>query len=103
MASTYDKVKIHEALELLEAAAAEEKSELTAMIGDGYDSLKEFVGTLGSDVQREVTSAYKAGKTKVRAAACEVDSHVHANPWAYIGCSAALGLLVGFLVSRGRK
>jgi len=103
MASTYDKVKIHEALELLDAAAAEERSDLRDMIGDGYDSLREFAGTLGSEVQREVSSVYKAGKAKVRAAACDVDNHVHANPWAYIGGSAALGLLVGVLIARGRK
>jgi ElaB/YqjD/DUF883 family membrane-anchored ribosome-binding protein len=103
MARTYDKTKIHEALELLNAAAAEERSELQDMICDRYDTLKEFVGTLGTDVQREVSGAYKAGKAKVRAAASEVDSHVHANPWAYIGGSAALGLLIGFLIARGRR
>lgn len=103
MASTYDKVKIHEALELLDAAAAEERSDLRDMIGDGYDSLREFAGTLGSDVQREVSGAFKAGKAKVRAVAGDVDNHVHANPWAYIGGSAALGLLVGVLIARGRK
>jgi ElaB/YqjD/DUF883 family membrane-anchored ribosome-binding protein len=103
MARTYDKAKIHEALELLNAAAAEEKSELQDMIGDRYDALKEFVGTLGTDVQREVSGAYRAGKAKARAAASEIDSHVHANPWAYIGGSAVLGFLVGLLVARSRK
>ncbi len=103
MASTYDKVKIHEALELLDAAAAEERADLADMIGDGYDTLKEFVGTLGTNVQREVRGAYKAGEARVRAAASEVDGHVHANPWAYIGGSAALGLLVGVLIARSRK
>lgn len=103
MASTYDKVKLHEALELLNAAAAEEKSDLQAVIGDGYGALKDFVGTLGNDVQREVSGAYQAGKAKVRAAACEVDNHVHSNAWAYIGGSAALGLLIGFIVARSRK
>jgi ElaB/YqjD/DUF883 family membrane-anchored ribosome-binding protein len=103
MARTYDKTKIQEALELLNAAAAEEQSELQDMIGDRYNTLKEFVGTLGSGVQREVSGAYQAGKAKVCAAASEIDSHVHANPWAYIGGSAALGLLIGFLIARDRK
>jgi len=103
MTKTYDKTKIHEALELLNAAAAEGQSDLQDMIGDRYNALKEFVGTLGTDVGREVSGAYKAGKAKVRAAASEVDTHVHANPWAYIGGSAALGLLIGVLIARGRK
>ena len=98
-----DKAKIHEALELLNAAAVEEQSELQDMIGDRYNALKEFVGTLGTDMQREMSGAYRAGKAKVRAAASEVDTHVHANPWAYIGGSAALGLLIGVLIARGRK
>jgi ElaB/YqjD/DUF883 family membrane-anchored ribosome-binding protein len=102
MTKTYDKAKIHEALELLNAAAAEEQSELQSMIGDRYNDLKGFLGTLGTDMQRDVSGAYRAGKAKVRAAAGEVDSHVHANPWAYIGGTAALGLLVGFLIARGR-
>ena len=103
MASIYDKVKIHEALELLDAAAAEEQTELQDIIGNGYSSLKEFVGTLSSDVQREVSGAYGKGKAKARATANEVDSHVRENPWAYIAGTAALGLLIGFLVARGRK
>jgi ElaB/YqjD/DUF883 family membrane-anchored ribosome-binding protein len=103
MARTYDKGKLHEALELLNAAAAEEQSELREMIGERYDDLKEFVGALGTDVQRQVSGAYKAGKAKVCATASQVDEHVHANPWAYIGGSAALGLLIGFLMGRNRK
>jgi ElaB/YqjD/DUF883 family membrane-anchored ribosome-binding protein len=103
MGKTFDKAKLHDALGLLNEAAAEEQSELQAMIGDRYNTLKEFVGQLGANVQREVSGAYKAGETKVCAAASEVDNHVHANPWAYIGGSAALGLLVGFLMARGRK
>jgi len=103
MTKAYDRSKIQEALELLNAAAAEGQSDLQEMIGDRYDSLKEFVGTLGGDMHRQMSGAYKAGKAKVRAAACEVDNHVHENPWAYIGGSAALGLLVGFLIARSRK
>jgi len=103
MASTYDKVKIHEALELLDAAAAEEHADLREMVGDGYESFRDFATTLGADVQREVSGAYKAGKEKVRVAAGRVDGHVHANPWAYIGGSAALGLLVGVLIARSHR
>ena len=103
MANTYNKVQIHEALELLNEIAAGEESELKDMIADRYDALKGFVGAMGATVQRDVSHAYRAGKEKVQAAACQVDDHVHANPWAYIGGSAAVGLLVGFLISRGRR
>jgi ElaB/YqjD/DUF883 family membrane-anchored ribosome-binding protein len=103
MSKSYDKAKLHEALELLNAAAAEGQSDLKDMVGERYNDLKDFVGALGSDVQREVRGAYKAGKAKVCATASQIDDHVHANPWAYIGGSAALGLLVGFLMARNRK
>ena len=39
--------------------------------------------------------------------ACEVargvDQSVHANPWPYIGGTAAVGLLLGYLLGRNRK
>lgn len=103
MANSYDKVKIHEALELLDAAAAEEQADLKAMVGDGYDSFKAFAANLGAGVRRDVSGAYNAGKDKVRAAAHQVDGHVHAHPWAYVGGGAALGLLIGLLIARSRR
>jgi ElaB/YqjD/DUF883 family membrane-anchored ribosome-binding protein len=103
LTSTYDKVKIHEALELLDAAAAEGHSDLKDIIGDNYESFKHFAASLGNNIQRELSGVYAAGKAKVRGAAGEVDRHVHVNPWAYIGGSAALGILIGVLIARSRK
>jgi ElaB/YqjD/DUF883 family membrane-anchored ribosome-binding protein len=103
MTKTQDKSKIHEALELLNTAAAEEQSELREMIGGQYHNLKEFVATIAGDVQRGVSGVYNAGKSQVAATASVVDNHVRANRWAYIGGSVAVGLLVGFLLARGRK
>lgn len=101
--STYDKVKIHEALELLDAAAAEGHSDLKDIVGDNYESFKQFAGSLNHKVQRELSGAYNAGKEKVIAAAGAVDKNAHHNPWIYIGGSAALGLLIGVLIARGRR
>jgi len=103
MGSTYDKVKIHEALELLDAAAADGHSDLRDIIGDGYESLRDFASSLGADAQREVMGVYRSGKTKVRAAAHQVDGHVHNNPWSYIGGAAAVGILIGVLIARSRR
>lgn len=101
--STYDKVKIHEALELLDAAAAEGHSDLKDIVGDNYESFKQFAGSLNHKVQRELSGAYNSGKEKVIAAAGAVDKNAHNNPWIYIGGSAALGLLIGVLIARGRR
>lgn len=103
MTSTYDKVKIHEALELLDAAASEGASGLKEIVGDNYESFKDFASTLGSNVRHRLSDAYSAGSDKVRVAAGHVDKHVHANPWAYIGGGAALGLMIGVLIARSRK
>ena len=102
MTKTQDKARIHEALELLNTVAAEEQSELKDMINDRYDTLKEFVGTLGHDVQREMSGAVESGRAHAHAAASEVGDHVHDNMWAYIAGSAALGLLAGVWIMRPR-
>ncbi len=101
--STYDKVKIHEALELLDAAASEGYTDLKDIVGDNYESFKEFAGSLNHKMQRQLSGAYNSGKEKVIAAAGAVDKNAHTNPWIYIGSSAALGLLVGVLIARGRR
>ncbi len=46
MASTYDLVKIHEALVLVEAAVAGGDPELQGVIGARYKELKPFIGRL---------------------------------------------------------
>jgi ElaB/YqjD/DUF883 family membrane-anchored ribosome-binding protein len=100
MTKTQDKTKIHEALELLNTVAAEEQSELKDIINDRYDTLKEFVGTLGHDVQRELTGAVESGRAHAHAASAEAVDHAHANMWAYVAGSAALGLLAGVWIMR---
>lgn len=101
--STYDKVKIHEALELLDAAASEGYTDLKDIVGDNYQSFRQFAGSLNNKVQRHLSDAYISGKEKVIAAAGAVDKNAHTNPWIYIGGSAAVGILIGVLIARGRR
>ena len=43
------------------------------------------------------------GIEKAREMASDVDQHVHRNPWPYIGGTAVVGLLLGYILGRNRK
>ena len=104
---THSNEKIAEALKLLNEAAQEKKSDMTGMIADKYEALKQVI----VDSERSVGHAFRRGeKRAVDAAvqakdfgvrkATEVDEHVHENPWAYIGGAAVVGILVGYILGR---
>lgn len=73
----------------LEEQYNRELEEMTDEIRAGIDSGKYTL----SDIQRLVT---KRGKE----AATATDEFVRENPWAALGVAAAVGCLVGFLISR---
>ena len=106
--------KISEALKLLEDAAKQKKDELKSVMSDKYTHLRNaIVETEGSVVQ----SLSNAGKHAVEAATHakdvsiekakeitqDVNKNVHSNPWPYIAGTAAVGLLLGYILGRNRK
>jgi ElaB/YqjD/DUF883 family membrane-anchored ribosome-binding protein len=106
--------KIGEALKLLDEAAKQKKEELMTLMSDKYAHLKNVIveteGNIGrtlSDARKHavetVTHAKDVGVEKVREVAGDVDKHVHANPWQYIAGTAAVGLLLGYVLGRNRK
>jgi len=106
--------KIAEALKLLEEAARQKKDELKGVMADKYTHLKEAImeteGTIVkslSDAGRHAlgaaTHARDVGVEKAREIAGDVDKHVHHNPWQYIAGTAAVGLLLGYILGRNRK
>ncbi len=106
--------KISEALRLLEEAATQKKDELKSVMSDKYMHLKKaIVETEGglvkslSDAKKyaveTATHAKDVSIDKVKEVAGDVDEHVHRNPWAYIGGTAVVGLLLGYILGRNRK
>lgn len=73
----------------LEEQYNRELEEMTDEIRAGIDSGKYTL----SDIQRLVTK-------KSKEAATATDEFVRENPWAALGVAAAVGCLVGFLISR---
>lgn len=106
--------KIADALKLLEEAAMQKKDELKSAMTDKYMHLKNvivetegnFVKSL-SDVRKHAVEAAAHAKDvgieKAREMAGDVDKRVHSNPWPFIGGSAAIGLLLGYILGRNRK
>jgi ElaB/YqjD/DUF883 family membrane-anchored ribosome-binding protein len=106
--------KISEALKLLEEAAKERKDELRNAMSDKYTHLKNaivegehnLVKSLSDARKHAVEAALHAkdvGVEKVREVAHDVDKSVHHNPWPYLAGTAAVGLLLGYILGRSRK
>jgi ElaB/YqjD/DUF883 family membrane-anchored ribosome-binding protein len=106
--------KIAEALKLLEEAARQKKDELKSLMSDKYTHLRDVIieteGTLvkslsdaGKHAVVAAAHARDVGVEKARELAGDVDKHVHHNPWQYIAGTAAVGLLLGYILGRNRK
>lgn len=105
--ATHSNEKIAEALKLLNEAAQEKRSDVTGMIADKYEALKQAI----ADSEKSVGHAFMRGEKRTVEAALqakefgikkakEVDEHVHDNPWPYIGGAALVGILVGYILGR---
>ncbi len=95
--------RIHEALELLNAVAADQKEQLREAISSRYNSLKEVVSEAGNHAGHRVQEIYAAGKTRATQAAHAVDENVHRNAWLYIGGTAVTALLLGYVLGRSSR
>jgi len=106
--------KITEALKLLEEAAIQKKDELKSVLADKYTNLRDVVldtecslGKSLADTRKQAVEAAlrvkEIGVEKARKIAGDVDQHVHSNPWQYIAGTAAVGVLLGYLLGRNRK
>jgi len=71
---------------------------------DRLQTLRERVGDLAGGLTAGARDTLSGLPTTVRSgarrAATVTDDYVHSNPWRVIGIGAAVGLLVGYLVSR---
>ncbi len=89
----YDlKIVVEDAEELLKATASqagEKVAEARAKIQESLDIAKGKLSRL-----REV------GVDKAKEAAAATDDFVHEHPWKAVGIGAAVGVIVGMLISR---
>jgi ElaB/YqjD/DUF883 family membrane-anchored ribosome-binding protein len=105
---------IAEALKLLEEAAKQKKDELKHVMADKYTHLRSAIIEAESGLAKSLTEvklhaveaaarAKEVGVEKAKELAGDVDASVHRNPWPYIGGTAVIGLLLGFVLGRDRK
>jgi ElaB/YqjD/DUF883 family membrane-anchored ribosome-binding protein len=106
--------KIAEALKLLDEAAKQKKDEVRTLMSDKYAHLKNVIVETESNLVKSLSDAGKhavqaathardVSVEKARELAGDVDKHVHHNPWHYIAGTAAVGLLLGYILGRNRK
>jgi ElaB/YqjD/DUF883 family membrane-anchored ribosome-binding protein len=74
------------------------KSTANGTIDQAADSAKTYVGQASDFVSDKLQTA-KDGAVQ---ASHQVDDFAHLNPWQVAGAAAAVGMLVGLLVSRSR-
>ena len=99
----FEDKRINEALELLNAAARDKKSELQAAMETKYTDLSSVVSAFTDQVKNRTTEKFEAGKQKVVDVATDINKSAHKNPWAYVGGAAATALVFGYLLGRSRK
>ena len=106
--------KISEALKLLEEAAKMKKDELKHVMTDKYTHLKSAILETEATLAKSLSEASKhaidaanqakdVGIAKARVMADDVDKKVHQNPWPYIGGTAVVTLLLGYILGRNRS
>ena len=102
--------KIAEALELLNEAAKEKRSEMKELMTDRYLHIKQAVlkgTTQGKQIldnaQHVSQEAISEVEETIKKTAAKVDKSVRENPWLYIGGVAVVSLLLGCFMGSKRK
>jgi ElaB/YqjD/DUF883 family membrane-anchored ribosome-binding protein len=102
---------LDEALRVLDRAIIENKNELKQRLSSDFQDLKsslsEFIPRLGNSVREYGGEAMdsarewsREGTQKAKQVASQFDTHVRANPWAYIGGVALGSMALGFATGR---
>ncbi len=105
---------IADALKLLDDAAELKKEELKSVITNKYGHLRSMIMETEKGFVKAVTDAKTQAVSAVMQAkeigtekgvelAKDLDKSVHTNPWPYIGGTAVIGLLLGFILGRNQK
>jgi ElaB/YqjD/DUF883 family membrane-anchored ribosome-binding protein len=102
---------ITEALKLLEEAAELKNDELKNLMSDKYTHLREMIMETEKGLAQSLASvkdhtvaaaahAQEEGVEKAREISSDVNKNVHQNPWPFIGGTAVISLLFGYILGR---
>lgn len=102
---------IAEALKLLEEAAELKNDELKNLMSDKYTHLREMLMESEKGLAQKLASvkdhtvaaashAQEVGVEKAREISSDVNKSVHQNPWPFIGGTAVISLLLGYILGR---
>ena len=92
--------KFQEALALLNDAARDRGEELKKLAADKYTDLKAVLTVATNTSADWIKDRSKAAADTAKRAASTVDDSVHENPWPWIGGTAVVALVLGFLLGR---
>jgi ElaB/YqjD/DUF883 family membrane-anchored ribosome-binding protein len=82
---------------------AEELLRATAGVaGEKASAARERIQENLASAKARLATAEEAFVAKTREAARATDEYVHDNPWKSVGIGAAVGVIVGMLIGRGR-
>ena len=73
------------------------------VIIEAEGNLVKSMSNAGKHAVDAAIHAKDASVEKVREVAHDVDKNVHTNPWPYVAGTAAVGLLLGYILGRNRK
>ncbi len=75
-------------------------TEANLAVGKEADALYARVAASLRDAKDKLIGAEKTAVEKTKQAAKVTDDYVHEHPWQAVGVAAAVGVLVGMLISR---
>ena len=87
----------------MEAPADRFMDELRNVIADAEELLRVTADQAGPKVQEvraRAEESLRSAREHLSGAGNQLDAQVRENPWAAVGIAAAIGLLVGILLSR---
>ncbi len=96
------KEKLMQDLRVVVADAEELVRATAGQAGEKISTARERIQESLSAAKVRLIAAEEAVVAKTKQAAKATDEYVHENPWKSVGIGAAIGMIVGMLISRGR-
>lgn len=102
--------KFEEALQLLNEAARDKKTEIQNLLGNKYQHIRETIQEAAADraadfkrMRKQAQEAFEEGSERAKEVAADLDREVRKNPWPYIGGAAAGALLLGYILGASKR
>lgn len=96
------KEKLMQDLRIVVADAEELLRATAGQAGEKVTAARERIQENLAAAKVRLAAAQETVVAKTKQAANATDEYVHENPWKAVGIGAAVGLVVGMLISRGR-